>query len=253
MPGLTVSNEGEIARVAFDRPEALNALTPDSLNALIEACAEIGKNDSIKVVQLEGAGKCFSAGADLPAFLALMNGPEASSVADLGRRACNAIADLPQITIAGVRGHCVGGGVALASACDLRIAADDAQFKIPELEAGIPLAWGGTFRLVELIGETLTTDLVLSCRTFGAEEALRAGFVSRVVPAASLGAELGALAAAIAAKAKITLRATKKQLLEIRAGTFDARNDAKALLSALNDPEALQQGMHYISNRIKSA
>lgn len=253
MSGLTVSVEREIARIAFDRPDALNALTPDSLNALIQACAEIEKDGSIRVVRVEGVGKCFSAGADLPTFLARMNGPEAASVADLGRRACTAIADLPQITIAGIHGHCVGGGVALASACDVRVASDDARFKIPELDAGIPLAWGGTYRLVQLIGETLTADLVLSCRTFGADEALRAGFVSRVVAAGSLQDELSSLAAGIAAKAKNTLRATKKQLLEIRAGTFDARDDADALLSALRDPEALQQGMQYVATRISKA
>ena len=253
MSGLTVSTEEGIARVTFDRPKVLNALSPELLNDLVERCAEIGRDDSIRVVRFEGAGRCFSAGADLPAFLALLGGPDAQSVADLGRRATNAIAELPQITVAGVRGHCVGGAVVLAGACDVRIAADDARFKIPELDAGIPLAWGGLELLIRLIGPTLAADLVLSCRPFGPAEALQAGFVSRIVPADSLQEEVATLAAEIAAKPASVLRVTKRQLLEIRASKFDARGDADALLAALKDPEAMQHGMQYIAKRLKGA
>lgn len=237
-------------RVVFDRPRVLNALSPALLNDLVEACAEIGRDDSVKVVRFEGAGKCFSAGADLPAFLALLNGPDAQSVADLGRRATNAVAELPQITVAGIRGHCVGGGLVLAGACDIRVAATDARFMIPELDAGIPLAWGGMEHLVRLVGETVAADWVLSCRPFGAEEALRAGLISRIVPADVLQKELLALSGGIAEKPASVLRVTKRQLVEVRGGAFDARNDANALLAALHDPEAMEQGMRYVAKRI---
>ena len=140
MSGLSVLVEEGIARVVFDRPNVLNALSPSLLNDLIETCADLGRDHSVRIVVLEGAGSCFSAGADLPAFLSLLTGPDARDTADLGRRATNAIAGLPQITVAGIRGHCVGGGLVLAGACDVRIAADDTRFVIPELDAGIPLA-----------------------------------------------------------------------------------------------------------------
>jgi enoyl-CoA hydratase/carnithine racemase len=253
MSELTISIEKGIAWLVFNRPSLLNALSPSLLSDLIDRCAEIGRDDSIKVVGLEGAGRCFSAGADLPAFVDHLNGPDAQSVADLGRRATQAVAELPQITIAGVHGHCVGGGLVLAGACDIRIAADDAQFKIPELDAGIPLGWGGMEQLIGLIGATLTADLVLSCRSFGPEEALRAGLISRIVPADSWQDEVAALAAGIAEKAASVLRVTKRQLLEIRAGTFDPRRDADALLAVLKDPEATQQGMEYIAKHLGSA
>jgi enoyl-CoA hydratase/carnithine racemase len=180
-----------------------------------------------------------------------MAGPDARDTADLGRRATNAVAGLPQITIAGIRGHCVGGALVLAGACDIRVAADDARFAIPELDAGIPLAWGGMEHLIRLVGETLAADLVLSCRPFWADEALRAGLVSRIVPVDRLEDELAALTAAIARKPLSVLRTTKQQLIAIREGTFDPHEDADSLLATLKDPEAVEIGQRYIASRIR--
>ena len=251
MSDLKVSTDEGIARISFDRPSVLNALSPSLLSDLIETCADLGKNDSVRVIVFEGAGKCFSAGADLPAFLALLTSADADEVADLGRRAANAIAELAQITVAGIRGHCVGGGLVLAGACDIRIAADDAQFAIPELDAGIPLGWGGMEHLIRLVGETLAADLVLSCRPFGPDEALRGGLISRIVSVDRLDEELTTLVAAIARKPLSVLRATKQQLIAIRAGTFNARGDAGALLAALKDPEAQTLGQRYLIERLR--
>jgi enoyl-CoA hydratase/carnithine racemase len=251
MPDLNVSMEEGIARVVLGRPRALNALSPSLLSDLIAVCADLRQDDAVRVVVFTGAGNCFSAGADLPAFLPLLIGPDAHSAADLGRRATNAVAELPQITIAGVRSHCVGGGLVLAGACDIRIAADDARFAIPELNAGIPLAWGGMEHLIRLVGETLAADLVLSCRPFGPDEALRGGLISRVVPPDRLEGELVALASSIARKPVSVLRTTKQQLIAVRAGTFDAHGDADALLAALKDPDAQEAGQQYIATRIR--
>lgn len=251
MSDLTVSIEEKVARVVFDRPSALNALSPTLLSDLVELCADLGRNDSLRVVSFEGAGTCFSAGADLPAFLPLLAGPNPDDVADLGRRATVAIADLPQITVAAIRSHCVGGGLVLAAGCDVRIAAEDARFLIPELEAGIPLTWGAMEHLVRIMGEAVAADLVLTCRPFGADEALRSGLVSRVVAADRLTEELATILAAVASKPLSVLRATKRQLLAIRAGAFDARADSALLLSALNDPEALAAGQEYLMKRMQ--
>lgn len=251
MSGLNVSIEGAVARVVFDRPKALNALSPSTLSELIGVCDDLGKNDAVKVVAFTGAGDCFSAGADLPAFLPFLSGPDAHATADLGRRTTNAVAELPKITVAAVRGHCIGGGLVLAGACDIRIAGDDVRFMIPELDAGIPLGWGAMEHLIRLVGETLATDLVLTCRPLGAEEALRAGLVSRVVPADRLDAELEALLEAVVRKPEIVLRITKQQILAIRDDSFDPREDANAMLSSLRDPEAMKVGVEYISSRIR--
>lgn len=251
MTDLRVSEAGAIARVVFDRPSALNALTPKVLSDLIELCSDFTHTDSLKVVIFEGAGENFTAGADLPAFIPFLLGPDAQATADLGRLATNAIAELPQITVAGVRGHCVGAGVVLAGACDIRVAADDTRFLIPELDAGIPLGWGGLEHLVRLVGETLAADLVLSGRAFGPEEALRSGLISRIISADDLRDELDALADSIARKPTTVLRITKRQLIEIRRRSFDAREDANALLTALKDREALAVGQRYLANRLR--
>ncbi len=251
MSGLKVSTDERVTRIVFDRPEALNALSPGTLSELIDVCADLEKNDAVRVVVFTGAGSCFSAGADLPAFLPLLAGPDAGATADLGRRTTDAIAELPQITVAGIRGHCIGGGLVLAGACDIRVAGSDARFMIPELDAGIPLGWGAMEHLVRLVGSTLAADLVLSGRAFGAEEALRSQLVSRTVPTDRLDDALESLVATIARKPKMVLRITKQQLLAIRAGRFDAREDANALLSSLKDPEALAAGSKYFARRLR--
>jgi enoyl-CoA hydratase/carnithine racemase len=233
----------------LNRPAVLNALSPQLLNAIVDACAEIARDESVRVVVLEGSGEHFSAGADLPAFHKdLVSDP--LKTADLGRRTADAIAALPQITIAAIRGHCVGGALVLSAACDIRIAADDSRFFIPELDAGIPLAWGGMAHMVRLIGESLTADLVLTCRHFGADDALRSGFVSQTVAASDFDTAVTALAAPIVAKPALALRISKQQLIAIRNGTFDAREDAKALLESLGDAEARKASDDYISSRL---
>lgn len=252
MSELEIHRTDGAARVVFDRPEVLNALSPSLLRELIDLCESLAADDSLRVVVFEGAGSCFSAGADLPAFVTALQGADAHAIADLGRRATLTVAELPHITIAGIHGHCVGGGLVLAGACDLRIASDDARFLIPELDAGIPLAWGGLEHLIRLVGETAAADWVLSCRPFYADEALRAGLVSRIVPTAEFERELGALAATVRRHPRSVLAATKRQLKAIRAGTFDGSSDADALLAALRDPEALAAGRDYVAKRIRS-
>lgn len=250
MSDLSLTITDGAAHLVFDRPRVLNALSPSMLLRLIDLCADLATDERARVVVLEGAGGCFSAGADLPAFLQALHGPNAHALADLGRRATEAIAGLPQITIAAIQSHCIGGGLVLAGACDLRLAAQNARFVIPELDAGIPLGWGGLAHLVRLVGETVAADWVVSCRPFNADEALRAGLVSRVVPTAELQREVDGLAAAIARRPLPVLQTTKQQLVAIRSGTFDATEDARALLEALQDPEALQAGRDYLAKRL---
>ena len=118
------------------------------------------------------------------------------------------------LSIAAIKGPCVGGGVVLAGVCDLRVAADDTVFSIPEVDLGIPLAWGGIPRLVREIGPAFTRELVLTCRPFGPDEAKALGFVNRVVPRAELESAVDELAEQLARKAPGVVRATKRQVNE---------------------------------------
>jgi len=249
MPDLQLAIEDRIATIRINRPAVFNALSPSLLRELIDLCNELAANDACCVVVIEGVGEHFSAGADLPKFMRDLES-EPHATADMGRRATDALAALPQITLAAIHGYCVGGALVLAAACDIRLVADDSHFFIPELDAGIPLAWGGMAHLVRLVGESLAADLVLSCRHFGADEALQSGFASRAVAAGDLRAETETLAQSIAQKAKIVLRTTKQQLNAIRNHTFDARNDAHAMLAALADPDAQHTSQDYIRKNI---
>ena len=249
MSEINLSAAGGIARLQLNRPQVFNALSPDLLQQLIHHCDDLTTDESAKVVVLEGAGKHFCAGADLPRFTRCMES-DPHATADLGRRATEALAALPQITIATIKGYCIGGALVLAAACDLRVAADNSRFSIPELDAGIPLSWGGMAHVIRLLGETLANDLVLTCRPFDAGDALRAGFISRIFSLDNFTAEVTALAENVAGKPRIVLRQTKRKLQDIRSGTFDARDDAAEMIAAMDDPEATSIGREYIRKQI---
>jgi enoyl-CoA hydratase/carnithine racemase len=140
----------------------------------------------------------------------------------------------------------------LAGVCDLRVAADDTVFSIPEVDLGIPLAWGGIPRLVREIGPAFTRELVLTCRPFDAHEAKALGFVNRVVPRSDLESAVDELAEQLARKAPSVVRATKRQVneaLEDVAPTVGAWADADLLGAAMRDPEARQAARDYLASR----
>jgi enoyl-CoA hydratase/carnithine racemase len=144
----------------------------------------------------------------------------------------------------------VGGGLVLAAACDLRIAADDICFSIPEVDLGIPLAWGGIPRLVREMGPAMTKELVMTCRPFSAVEARAAGFLNQVVPAAELDASVETLVSQLESKSLLTLFATKRHVnavTEGMVGTARAWNDADSLVTALRDPESRAVAAAYLN------
>jgi enoyl-CoA hydratase/carnithine racemase len=152
---LEVGVEGSIGRLRLNRPEKLNPLGADALRELAAAARWFDAQAGVKVVVVRGAGRAFSAGADLASFSGAAQGSPREA-ADLGREMADALEEMRALTIAAIHGWCVGGALVLAAACDLRVAADDARFSIPEVDLGIPLAWGGIPRLVREIGPALT-------------------------------------------------------------------------------------------------
>jgi enoyl-CoA hydratase/carnithine racemase len=158
------------------------------------------------------------------------------------------------VTIAKINGWCVGGGVVLAAVCDLRVAGHGARFRIPEVELGIPLAWGGIPRLVREIGPALTKELVMTCREFGPDEAKAAGFLNRVVPDDQLDSTVDGLVADLLRMPKLALLATKvhtNAVTESMVGTGRSWSDADGLLSGLRDPEGRASGERYLE-RVRS-
>jgi enoyl-CoA hydratase/carnithine racemase len=248
---LSATCVGAIGRLTLDRAEKLNPLSSVMLREIAEAARWFDAQPGVKVVIVRGAGRAFSAGADLGSFV----GPQQISTrdaADLGREMADAMEGMRQLSVVGIQGWCVGGGLVLAAACDLRIASEEARFSIPEVDLGIPLAWGGIPRLVREIGPAMTKELVLSCRPFDAAEARATGFVNRVVPAEALDDEVESLAANLATKASHPLFATKRHVNAVTAqmvGISRAWSDADALVTAFSDPECAEARKAYLTTR----
>ena len=201
---IEVGAQGATGHITLNRPERLNALSRLTLQELARAARWFDEQRAVKVVVVSGRGRSFSAGFDLNDFAHPDPDYSQRDVADIGRLMAEAITDMNALTIAAVHRHCVGGGLVLAASCDLRVAADSAVFSIPEVDLGIPLAWGGIPRLVREIGPAATKELVLTCRRFGPDEAKSLGFLNSVVPAAELEGTVAELAASLAAHHEAT-------------------------------------------------
>jgi len=249
---LKVEVEGRIGRVTLNRPEKLNALSRQLMSEIVQLGAWLKLREDIRVIIVAGAGRSFSAGFDLNDFSSASAGETPRQAADLGRLATDALTDVPQLTIAAVHGHCVGGGVVFVGACDLRVATTDTTFIIPEVDLGIPLAWGGIPRLVREIGPALTKELVLTCRPFGADEAKSIGFINQVVAPDDLEATVTHLAQNLASKTLYSLHSTKQQVnavMEEIAGTGRSAGDADMLVYAMRDPESRDATARYMAQR----
>jgi enoyl-CoA hydratase/carnithine racemase len=247
---IEVETDGAVGRITLARPDKLNPLGAVTLSELVRAATWFDGRPDVKVVVVAGAGRAFSAGADLAAFDGTGDGPAPREAADLGRRAADAIEAMAAVTVARIHGHCVGGAVVLAAACDLRVAAATARFSIPEVDLGIPLAWGGIPRLVREIGPARTKELVMTCRPFDAAEAAAIGFVNRVVAESDLDAEVSALVSTLVSKSALTLRATKRHVDAVTTamvGIDRAWSDADSLVVAQHDAESRAVAAAYMA------
>jgi enoyl-CoA hydratase/carnithine racemase len=192
-PSLDVTIDGPVAHLTLSRPEVLNALDDGTRRLLDQALVDLEARTDVRVIVLRGSGRAFSAGADLTTTAyPRLEGDWMTRRAATGtwQRVLERLDRTPQVTIAGLHGHVIGGAALLAAACDLRIAADDTVLRIPELALGLPLTWAGIPLLVREIGLPLTRDWVMTCRDVSSDELLRAGYAQRVVPAAGLDDEI---------------------------------------------------------------
>lgn len=170
--------------ITLNRPEKLNALNIALHDELQEVLAELETDPSVRVVVLTGAGRAFSAGAEISDRRAEppLNDIDRRARVHLGGRTCELLDRLPQVTIGVANGLAVGGAVVLLSCCDLRLAAASAWFSIPEVELGIPLTWQALPRLMRELGPARTKELAMACERFTAEQAEAWGFLNHVLP-----------------------------------------------------------------------
>jgi len=180
---VAVEHDGPVARLTLTRPQQLNALDDGIRRALAGALDDLAERTDVRVIVLRGAGRAFSAGADLRATAyPPLDGDWSTRRHRTGtwQRLLEQFDRVPQVTVAALHGHVIGGAALLAAACDIRIAAPDTVVRIPELAIGIPLTWAGIPLLVREVGLPVTRDWVMTCRAVEVDELLRTGYVTRV-------------------------------------------------------------------------
>ena len=187
-PILTEKKEG-VYTITLNRPGKLNSITLEMLE-LIEAAVDEASNDfSVGCIMFKGAGdRAFSAGADITEFPGFTE-EQANRVPVTGHRVFRKLLGASKPMVAAVNGYCLGGGNELALFCDFRLASDKARFSQPEVTLGLMPGWGGTYMLQRLVGRTLATEMIMTGRRLDAEEALKAGLVNAVYPAAEFDAK----------------------------------------------------------------
>ncbi len=205
---LVVENDNHVALIRLHRPDALNALNKALLDELADALAQAQRNDKVRAIVLTGSDKAFAAGADIK-MMAEKSFVEVF-MEDLFTREEHAVIRTRKPIVAAVAGYALGGGCELAMMCDFIIAADNAKFGQPEVNLGVMAGMGGTQRLTRLVGRAKSMDMNLTGRFMEADEAERAGLVSRVVPARKLLEEAMGAAHKIAEKSMITVMAIKE-------------------------------------------
>jgi len=181
MKYIQLEPQGEIALVRINRPEALNAMNIDVVSELSRTMDIVGADESIKVVIITGAGeKSFCAGADI-SYMVNIDPITAEKYASSAQSVLNKIERLDKPVIGAVNGYALGGGCELAMVCDIRIASSNAKLGQPEVTIGIPPGWGGTQRLMRLVGPAKAKELVFTGKMVSAEEAFQLGLVNSVI------------------------------------------------------------------------
>lgn len=235
---------GPIATVTLNRPQQRNAMTWVMYQRLVEICDAVDDDPSIRVVIIQGAGeKAFVAGTDISQFPSFGENPQAGVAYET--RIDEVIGRLERVTkpvIASVRGFCVGGGLVIAGAADIRIAAVDAQFSVPCVKLGNCLSMNNYTRLISLVGAARTRELVYTGRLVPATEAHAIGLVHEVVAVERLAERSWELAEQIAASAPLTVQVTKEAIRRIQSGILSTDN-GHDLIQACYSSRDFQEGV----------
>ncbi len=241
MCNVTLRVEARTAYLTLERPDRHNALDVATLAAIPEACTEVSAAN-VDVLVLAGEGRDFSVGFDL----GQVNADSAPDGARLGAAAVDAIFDVDAVTVARLQGWVVGGGVALAAACDLRVGDPTFRMRIPEVPLGIPLGWGAVPLLVAELGPAFTKELVMAARDVGADEAVARGFLNRQAPQDGLDREVADLVDRLLEMPSGPLRTTKRQVDTAAAVARTGAEDASLLLEAVADPGFRERFRRYL-------
>ena len=233
-----VEERDGVAWMALNRPAKLNAIDGAVLHGLLAAIERIGSDPAIGAAVLHGRGRAFSAGGDITAMSA-MDEDEFSRTIGCYMQVADAFRACPKPIIAAVHGHALAGGFELALICDLRIAADDARFGLPDAPLGLSPTSGMTYLLPRVVGLGRAMELILRAENIDANEALRIGLVSQVVPVDTLLEAAGTLAERIAGWPRVGIAMTRSGFYNALDATFEEATAAEhaAELRCFRDPD----------------
>lgn len=215
---LLVARDGPIVTVTFNRPEARNAMTWNMYERLYEACEEVDRDESIRVLVLRGAGgKAFVAGTDISQFTKFQGAEDGLKYERDGDKRAGRIARVTKPVIAQIEGYAVGGGFGLAAGSDIRIATPDAKFGAPIARTlGNCLSMKNYARYMELVGPSLLLEIIMTARLLTAQEAAGIGFVHEIVQPENIAARVKEIADKVASHAPLTVQVTKEAIRRIR-------------------------------------
>jgi enoyl-CoA hydratase/carnithine racemase len=242
---MLAEKDGPVGRMIFNNPKRHNAVSGDMWEAAGKILEDFIEDDAVRVIVLTGAGrKAFVAGADISKFEDERANAAAEKVYSARiAKARDLLLNAPKPTIAMIRGYCIGGGVATAISCDLRICSDNARFGVPAARLGLGYDYDGIARLIRLVGPNATKEIFFTARQFSAQEAFDMRLVDRVVPDDTLEEFVRDYAATIAANAPLTMRAVKQAVIE-NAKEPDARDYelVRRMVNQCNDSADYQEG-----------
>src|SRR6202790_2174365 len=214
---LLARKEAGVGIVTFNNPERHNAVSLEMWQATKRILDDFAADNEVRVVVLTGAGgKAFVSGADISKFASERATLEASRAYNVKSDAAYAsVYEFPKPTIAMIRGYCIGGGLGLATCCDLRICSDNSRVGVPAATLGFGYGYTGLQRLVDVVGPAFPKEIFYTARQFDAQEALTMGLVNRVVPSAELETSVKNITDMICANAPLTIKAVKYTVNEI--------------------------------------
>ena len=251
MPRISVRRDGHVGTIVVSNPGKFNAMTVAMWQDLTRAVERLDADTDVSVIVLTGEGtKAFVSGADISEFESERADADAQQrYGDIYDAAYLAPVRAGKPVIASIRGICMGGGLGLAAGCDIRICSSDARFRMPAARLGLGYKPAGVERFVALIGVQNTLDIFMSARVFGAEDALRMGFVSQVVDPDQLDAAVQQLAASLAGNAPLTMKAVKLSVNAFLGAGTPA--EAQAAAEAANMSEDYREGVRAFAEKRK--
>lgn len=250
---LLMKKEPPLGWIIFNQPEKRNAVSQEMWQLMPDYVQELSDDRDIRVVILRGAGdQAFVAGADISQFKERRrNMADEQEYSKISSRGQQSLATLDKPLLAMINGYCIGGGVGIALACDLRISADDARYGIPAARLGLGYHYSGIEKLINLIGPSYTKEIFFSARTdFSAQDALRMGLVNQVVAKEELEAFTRDYAQTMARNAPLTLRSAKASVDQLQKPA-EQRDLAmlEGMIAACFNSQDYQEGVRAFSEK----